>query len=139
MFNEFSAGAEDDLKRATQTARRMVSRWGMSDVIGPVAFRETEEHPFLGKEYHEQREYSEETAREIDMEVQRFLVQADRKAQQVLSDHRDKLEALTQALLADESLSEEEMVKVLGEPVPRSDAVVDAPGKGVAARGFCDH
>lgn len=139
MFNEFSAGAEDDLKRATQTARRMVSRWGMSDVIGPVAFRETEEHPFLGKEYHEQREYSEETAREIDMEVQRFLVQADRKAQQVLSDHRDKLEALTQALLADESLSEEEMVKVLGAPVPRSDAVVDAPGKGVAARGFCDH
>lgn len=127
VFNEYSAGAEDDLKRATQTARRMVSRWGMSDIIGPVAYRDGEEHPFLGKEYHEQREYSEETAREIDTEVQRFLHRADQQAQEILSKRRDKLEALTKALVAEESLSEDEMIKVLGKPVPRSDAVLDTP------------
>ncbi|MFO0916716.1 MAG: ATP-dependent zinc metalloprotease FtsH [Planctomycetaceae bacterium] len=127
VFNEFSAGAEDDLKRATQMARRMVTRWGMSDVIGPVAFREGEEHPFLGKEYREQREYSEETAREIDSEVQRFLVQAEHRSQKMLSDQREKLELLTQALVRQESLSEEEMITILGQPVPRSDAVLDTP------------
>lgn len=127
VFNEYSAGAEDDLKRATQTARRMVSRWGMSDIIGPVAYRDGEEHPFLGKEYHEQREYSEETAREIDTEVQRFLHRADQQAQEILSKRRDKLEALTKALVAEESLSEDEMIKILGMPVPRSDAVLDTP------------
>ncbi len=129
VFNEFSAGAEDDLKRATQMARRMVTRWGMSDVIGPVAFREGEEHPFLGKEYREQREYSEETAREIDSEVQRFLVQAEHRSQKMLSDQRDKLESLTKALVEQESLSEEEMIKILGRPVPRSDAVLDTPAQ----------
>ena len=106
-------------------ARRMVSRWGMSDVIGPVAFRESEEHPFLGKEFHEQRDYSEETAREIDTEIQRFLNQADHKAQQMLSEHREQLDALTKALLDKEALSEEEMVAILGQRVPRSGAVLE--------------
>lgn len=123
IFNEYSAGAEDDLKRATGIARKMVSRWGMSDVIGPVAFRDSDESPFLGKEYHEQRDFSDETARTIDSEVQRFLVQADHRAMQTLKDHRGKLDALTQALLREESLDYPEIVAVLGEPAPRSDAV----------------
>jgi len=124
IFNEYSAGAEDDLKRATKMARRMVSRWGMSDVIGPVAFRDSEEHPFLGKEIHEQREYSEETARQIDSEIQRFLVQADHKSMKVLKDHRTQLDALTRALLAKEELDLPEIAAILGEPVPRSDAAL---------------
>ncbi|HET6422922.1 MAG TPA: ATP-dependent zinc metalloprotease FtsH [Planctomycetaceae bacterium] len=123
IFNEYSAGAEDDLKRATGIARKMVSRWGMSDVIGPVAFHNSDESPFLGKEYHEQRDFSDETARTIDSEVQRFLVQADHRAMQTLKDHRGKLDALTQALLKEESLDYPEIVAVLGEPAPRSDAV----------------
>ena len=81
----------------------MVSRWGMSQVIGPVAFRNGEEHPFLGKEMHEQREYSDETARIIDSEVQMFLLQADRRAVEVLTQHRDKLDSLTKALVDKES------------------------------------
>jgi len=129
VFNEYSAGAEDDLKRATQTARRMISRWGMSDVIGPVAFRDSESHPFLGKEFHEQREYSEETARQIDSEVQRFLQQADHKAMQTLRDHRDQLDRLARALLETESLELPEIIAILGEPVPRSDAVPSLDGK----------
>lgn len=124
VFNEYSAGAEDDLKRATQLSRRMVSRWGMSDVIGPVAFRDSEEHPFLGKEIHEQRQYSEETARQIDSEVQRFLIQADHKSMKILKEYRSQLDALTTALLEKEELDLPEIIAVLGEPLPRSDAAL---------------
>jgi cell division protease FtsH len=119
VFNEYSAGAEDDLKRATQIARRMVSRWGMSQVIGPVTFRNGEEHPFLGKEMHEQREYSDETARIIDSEVQMFLLQADRRAVEVLTQHRDKLDSLTKALVDKESLDQDEIAQIIGVPVRR--------------------
>jgi cell division protease FtsH len=129
VFNEYSAGAEDDLKRATQIARRMISRWGMSEVIGPVAFRDSESHPFLGKEYHEQREYSEETARMIDSEVQRFLTQADHRAMKTLTDHREQLDRLSQALIDKESLELPEITAILGDPVPRSDAVPGLDGK----------
>ena len=114
IFDEFSAGAEDDLKRATQMARRMVTRWGMSTVIGPVAFRDTEEHPFLGKEMQESRDYSEETARIIDLEVQKFLVRADQRALQVLSENRDKLESMTRALVEKESLDQNEIAEIIG-------------------------
>jgi len=119
VFNEYTAGAEDDLKRATQIARRMVSRWGMSNVIGPVAFRDGEEHPFLGKEMHEQREYSNETARIIDSEVQKFLVDADHRAVDVLTKHRDKLDALSKSLIEKESLDQEEIAEIIGIPAKR--------------------
>lgn len=122
VFNEYTAGAEDDLKRATQIARRMVSRWGMSDVIGPVAYRDSEEHPFLGKEYREQREYSDETARVIDSEVQRFLIQADHKSMKTLQQYRAQLDALSQALIDKEALEYDQITEILGSPIPRSDA-----------------
>ena len=61
VFDEYSAGAENDLMQATRLARRMVTAWGMSERLGPVAYRTSEEHPFLGKEIHEQREFSEHT------------------------------------------------------------------------------
>jgi cell division protease FtsH len=121
IFDEYSAGAENDLKRATQMARRMVTRWGMSTVIGPVAFRDSEEHPFLGKEMHESRDYSEETARIIDQEVQRFLSMADQRAVQVLTENRDKLDAMTKALVEKESLDQDEIAVIIGVPVRRGE------------------
>lgn len=123
VFNEYSAGAEDDLSRATALARRMVARWGMSDVIGPASFRDSEEHPFLGKEFHSQRDHSEDTTRMIDAEVQRFLTQADHRAMKILADHRDKLDALARALLEKEELEQPEISAIIGEPVPRTHAV----------------
>lgn len=123
VFNEYSAGAEDDLKRATQLARRMVTRWGMSSAIGPVAFRDGEEHPFLGKEIaSEHREYSDETARVIDAEVQRFLIQADQRAVEILTVNRVKLDALTTALVERESLEVDEITAVIGPPTSRAEA-----------------
>jgi cell division protease FtsH len=86
----------------------------MSTVIGPVAFRDSEEHPFLGKEMHEHREYSEETARIIDQEVQKFLTQADQRAVQVLTENRDKLDTMTNALVEKESLDQNEIVAIIG-------------------------
>ena len=121
VFDEYSAGAENDLKQATQIARRMVTRWGMSTVIGPVAFRDSEEHPFLGKEMHENRDYSEETARIIDEEVQRFLTLADQRAVQVLTENRDKLDAMTKALVEKESLDQSEIAEIIGIPVKRGE------------------
>ena len=120
VFNEYSAGAEDDLKRATQIARRMVTRWGMSESIGPVAFRDGEEHPFLGKEMaSEHRDYSDETARVIDAEVQRFLIQANNRAVEILTEHRDKLDSLTKSLVEKESLDIDEISNIIGPPVSR--------------------
>lgn len=123
VFNEYSAGAEDDLKRATQIARRMVTRWGMSEAIGPVAFRDGEEHPFLGKEMAaEAREYSDDTARVIDAEVQKFLIKANDRAVQVLNEHRQKLDDLTKSLVEKESLDMEEISAIIGPPENRAGA-----------------
>jgi cell division protease FtsH len=114
-FNEYSAGAQGDISQATQIARRMVASWGMSEVIGPVAFRQSEEHPFLGKEMHTYREFSEETTRQIDIEVQRIIKEAELSAIKLLTQYRDRLEALVDALLESEDLEREAVEKILGE------------------------
>ena len=88
VFNEFSAGAENDLAQVTKLARKMVAHWGMSERIGPVAYRTSEEHPFLGREIYEQREFSEHSARVIDEEVSRILHEADMRAMELLAQHR---------------------------------------------------
>ena len=119
VFDEYSAGAEDDLKRATELARKMVAHWGMSEVIGPVAFRQVEEHPFLGKEMHEQRQFSEETARIIDQEVQRFLTMAGDRARDTLQEEREKLDNLTRELIEKETLDKSDLEAILGERKPR--------------------
>lgn len=119
VFNEFSAGAEDDLKRASDLARRMIASLGMSEVIGPAAFRDSEEHPFLGKEIHEQRTYSEHTAQIIDQEIQRFLNAAQDSALQLLKKHRSDLDKVAEALLKSEILDREALTLLIGPPLPR--------------------
>ena len=113
-FDEFSAGAEDDLKRATQLARRMVSHWGMSQRLGPVAFRAGEEHPFLGKEMAEPREFSEYTARLIDEELMRILREESERAERLLKEHREKLGVLAAALEREEVLDERQIEELIG-------------------------
>jgi cell division protease FtsH len=116
VFDEYTAGGENDLKQVTQIARRMVANWGMSEVIGPVAFTQVDEHPFLGKEIHEQRYHSDETARIIDQEVQRFLIEAANQAMQILKEHRDQLDTLAQALLEHESVDGKMIEDLIGKP-----------------------
>ena len=114
VFDEYSAGAEDDLKRATEIARRMVTHWGMSERLGPVAYRTSEEHPFLGKEIREQREFSEHTAQVIDEEVARILHAAGDLARSLLSQQREKLNVLAGALEKNEVLDEDEITELIG-------------------------
>ncbi len=120
-FNEYSAGAQGDIAQATQIARRMVASWGMSEVIGPVAFRQSEEHPFLGKEMHTYREFSEETTRLIDMEVQRIIKESEQRAMELLNQYSDKLKALVDALLIDEDLERDDVARILGDPPYKKD------------------
>lgn len=114
IFDELSAGAEDDLNKATQIARRMVTYWGMSDQVGPVAFRDSEDHPFLGKEITEPRRYSEHTAQLIDDEISHFLRDAYNKAIDILTINRDKLDSLAKALEESETLDENDIEKIIG-------------------------
>ena len=117
VYDQYSAGAENDLQQATRIARRMVTHWGMSERLGPVAYRTSEEHPFLGKEYTEQREFSEHTAQVIDEEVARILRSADQRAQELLSEHRGDLEKLARGLIEEEVLEESDIEALIGPSV----------------------
>ena len=119
VFGEYSAGAENDLVQATRLARRMVAHWGMSEKVGPVACHVTNEHPFLGRDVYEQREFSEHTAQTIDDEVTRMLNEAAERATILLSETRGKLDALAGALEQREMLDDTEVVAVIGPAVPR--------------------
>ncbi len=116
IFDEHSAGAEDDLNRATQLARRMVTVWGMSERLGPVAFRDVEDQPFLGKEIAEPRRFSEHTAQVIDEEIIRILREASEQAAEMLVRHRDKLDTLAGALEKEETLDEADIADLIGPP-----------------------
>jgi cell division protease FtsH len=113
VFDEVSSGAENDLKEATRLARYMVTHWGMSDRIGPVAFRAGEEHLFLGKEIQEPRDFSEHTAKIIDEEVSRILHEADERARTLLGENRDDLDRLSEALVKREVLTLPEIEEIL--------------------------
>ncbi len=119
VFNEYQAGAENDLKDATHLARLMVAHWGMSDRLGPVAFRDGEEHPFLGREMAEPRRFSEYTARLIDEEIMRIVREAAEQAEQVLSENRDKLDLLARTLEAEETLDESDIEQLIGPAASR--------------------
>ena len=117
VFDEFSAGAEDDLNRATQIARRMVTHWGMSERLGPVAFRDSEEHPFLGREIAEPRRFSEHTAQVIDEEVSRILRAAVRPGLRTCSPPiASKLDLLAQTLEKEETLDDPAIERLIGPP-----------------------
>ncbi len=134
VFNEYSAGASGDIEQATRIARHMMAHWGMSEKVGPVSFKQSDEHPFLGKEMHSYREFSEETARIIDIEVQEILMEANQTAIDMLTTHRDKLDELAEALLEHEELERKDVRAILGpragekdeeEPSDSADSVAD--------------
>jgi cell division protease FtsH len=113
VFEETTSGAGDDLKKATQLVRRMVCQWGMSDRLGPVAYRQGETHPFLGREMAEPKDFSEETARLIDDEIRRITKEMEEKAEETLKSNREQLDALARALLEHETVSREDVDKLL--------------------------
>ena len=117
IYDEYSAGAENDLAEATKLARRMVSHWGMSERLGPVAYHATEENPFLGKEFHSERQFSEHTAQVIDEEVARMLHASADRATMLLRENTDKLETIARGLVENEILDENEIEALIGPSV----------------------
>jgi cell division protease FtsH len=117
VYNDLSSGAAMDLAQATRIARRMVTQLGMSDRVGPVAFKMSDEHPFLGRELAEPRDHSEHTAQIIDEEVSRILREADERAYRLLDEHREELERLSEALIEREVLTEAEIEALIGPRV----------------------
>ncbi|MFI5331455.1 MAG: ATP-dependent zinc metalloprotease FtsH [Desulfobaccales bacterium] len=114
VFQQFTTGAGNDLERATDLARKMVCNWGMSEELGPVTFGKREEHIFLGREFAQSKDFSEETARLIDDAIKNLVLSASRRALDVLSSHRDQLESLAQGLLDKETLDSQEIDKIIG-------------------------
>ena len=108
IFNDLTTGASSDLKRASDLARKLVTKFGMSEKMGPVVFGEESETVFLGKEIHEQRNYSEKIAAEIDTEIEAFIAQAYKKATEVIQANKEKLEKVTKRLMEIEVIEKEE-------------------------------
>jgi cell division protease FtsH len=121
QFDQYSAGAENDLQEATRLARRMVTHWGMSERLGPVAYHTTEDHPFLGREIAQhERQFSEHTAQVIDEEVTKILHAAEDLAKRTLEQNSDKITTLADALLEKEVLDEADLRDILGPSVNES-------------------
>ena len=113
IFNEVTTGASDDLRKTTELARKLVTEYGMSQVLGPRTFGAKEELIFLGREIAERRDYSEKIAETIDKEVSKIIKQSYNKAKEVLEKNKKTLEKIAEILLKKETLEKEEFEKLL--------------------------
>lgn len=119
-FNEHTGGASNDIERATKIARVMVSRYGMSDELGPIMYDESKEHPYLGRDIQQARLHSDKTAQAVDDEVKKIIKACYDKAEVLLLENRDKLDLLAKELLAKELLHSKEVYELLGLPPVKS-------------------
>ena len=117
IFNETTTGAYDDIKRATELARRMVTDFGMSDKLGPRTFGDKQEMVFLGREIAEQRDYSDKVAEQIDDEVNNIIHQAYEAARKILTENKERLVHIAEKLIAQETIEGEELEAAFTEPL----------------------
>lgn len=130
FLGSVSSGADEDIRMATQIARSMVGRWGMSEEVGPVDVRESESHPFLGREMAQPRHFSDATAAAADVAVRRYLVEAEARAVHLLKENEPKVTRLITDLEERETLDRNEIAVCLG---PKE--VVGSAKDGVKAKG----
>lgn len=116
IFGDITTGASNDLKKATETAKKLVTRYGMSEELGPRTYGDGEEMIFLGKEIHESRDYSEQTAQEIDKAVIGLLNDALATAKSIVHKHRDKIDKVVEILLEHETIEKEKFEEIIGPP-----------------------
>jgi cell division protease FtsH len=125
IFGDTTTGASNDIEKATDLARRMVTEFGMSDKLGPLSFGKRDELIFLGREIGEQRNYSDEIAKQIDEEVRAIVDKAYERATEVLTTHRDRLVALAEKLVAEETVDADTFESFFTDLPPK------APDRGV--------
>ncbi len=145
IFGDTTTGASNDIEKATDLARRMVTEFGMSDKLGPLSFGKRDELVFLGREIGEQRNYSDDVARQIDEEVRAIIDRGYNRAMEVLVTHRDRLVALADKLVAEETVEAEEFEKLFvdvpdphrdgGDSTPRPRTTEPMPPRGQPAAG----
>jgi cell division protease FtsH len=126
VFGDITSGAENDIQKATQMARRMVTQWGMSDKLGTVAMGHREELVFLGRDLGEQRNYSEEVAAIIDEEIRSIVNHGYQTAKTILSGQRDKMDAVVERLKIVETLDAKELDEILNRAAPESPAAASS-------------
>ena len=112
-FGDISTGASNDLKVASDLARKLVTKYGMSEELGPQTFGNTEEMVFLGREITTEKNYSEEVAAKIDKEVRSFIIHAYETAKTILTERKKVLKKIAETLIEKETLEQEEFNKIL--------------------------
>ncbi|MBN1884813.1 MAG: ATP-dependent zinc metalloprotease FtsH [Candidatus Krumholzibacteriota bacterium] len=136
VMGRVGTGAQGDIKVATDIARQMVTRWGMSEKMGPIAFGDHDEQIFLGKELATRKDYSEHTAREIDEEVRRIVFECYEQSRQILTSHMDELHRIAAGLLERETLDADEIRILLNDgtlpPFRRSTTAKERTTEGAA-------
>ena len=115
VLNHQTTGAGNDIERATEIARKMVCEWGMSDKLGPLNYGKKEEHIFLGKEIQRQRDFSDDTAQDIDGELKRIVTDCSDRARRILRENIDILHAIANKLLEKEVLDGQEIDRIIEE------------------------
>ena len=135
VFNSITTGAGNDIERATAMAKRMVCEWGMSEEFGPMALGKKDDEVFLGRDMAHIKDYSDETAKLIDLEVKRILGDAYNRAKTILQDNLELLHALSLSLIERETLTGEEVAKIIqGEPLaPQGNGGRNAAGAAAEA------
>ncbi len=120
ILHDFTTGAGNDIERATNLARKMVCEWGMSDKMGPLSYGKKEEQIFLGREFATHKDYSEETAKNIDAEVVSIVTRNYEKAKKLLTDHMEILHKIAAELLEKEVLNTAEIDALIGSALPNA-------------------
>ena len=118
ILGDVSTGASNDIERATDIARSMVTKYGMSDKLGPIAFGSDNNEVFLGKDYNHIRNYSESVASQIDEEIEKIIRNAYSRTESILKEHIDKLHAVAKILFDSEKMSGEEFKTLMTAASP---------------------
>ena len=136
-FDGVTTGASNDIERATKLARAMVTKWGLSEKMGPLAYEEEEGEVFLGKQVGQRKHMSEQTAEEIDREVRAIIDDCYGRAKEILERNRDKLELMADALMQYETIDADQIEDIMSghKPRPPKDWRDQGPGNGAAASG----
>jgi len=132
-LKHMTTGAGNDIERATDIARKMVTDWGMSEKLGPLSFGKKEEQIFLGREISQHKDYSEKTAEDIDGEVRRIVTEAYELCKKLITENFEKLEKLAKSLLEQETMDARQIRELLGLPGGESVGAEGAGGSGEAA------
>ncbi len=123
IIGDISSGASNDIQRATEIARNMITKYGMSEKMGPISFGGDNNEVFLGRDYNHVKNYSEKVAAQIDDEIERLITEAYSRTKAILTEHIDKLHALANALLSQDKVEQQQFLEIMSDAVPETESV----------------